>query len=297
MDESESGKNQGNPPFTSPIEKVTAIKSSENTGQKQCASRPILEHMQDKWRKGWERWKRFSATEKLTGLLVLLTVFYTSISLWQGCQMRNAVNVARDTLTAGNRPWVGVSGTEPLGEMIPGEPFRVRVRLKNVGHSPGLHVEIRAYLSPLIGRREIMGKVPFMDMSTLPPCVQPKPQWDDRTNGNFILPGENERMWIVKSTPHPMNETTIKFVKGRESDDPVVSKEEFEQFPTFFRIGPKDFDDPSIRKTVGLYLVGCINYFDEFAVAHRTTFCFRYEHAMKEEDRGFSMCEYGHDAD
>ncbi len=94
-----------------------------------------------------------------------------------------------------------------------------------------------------------------------------------------------------------MNETTIKFAKGKEFDDPVISKEEFGQFPVFFRIAAKDLDDPSIRKKVGLYLMGCVNYFDEFKVAHRTNFCFRYEHAVEEKDRVFSMCEDGYDAD
>lgn len=234
-------------------------------------------------RYGWT-WK--GVVESLTLVGILGTLVAT-------CEQNE---VMRETFRMDKRAWVGVIGTKPLGEMIPGEPFRVRIRFKNVGNSPGLYVETQAYFSPVIGVREVMKKVPFMDYSMLPLCIRPKPQWDERVNGIFVMPGK-EHVWIDQPTTYPMNETTIKLVKGKEYDDPVVSPEEFEQFPIRMRIEPNDLGDSSKRKKVGLYLVGCINYFDEFKVSHRTTFCLRYEHALEEKDRVFSMCEYGNDAD
>jgi hypothetical protein len=177
--------------------------------------------------------------------------------------------------------------------MIPGEPFRVRIKVKNVGNSPGLYVEMAAYFSPLIKAREVK-KVPFRDLSMLPSCIKPKPQWNESTSGSFVLPGE-EHMWIDQPTADPMNETTIKFVTGRETDEPIISQEEYQQFPIVMGIDLKDLENPNKRKTVGLHLAGCINYFDEFQVSHRTNFCFRYEHSVK--DGAFRMCNDGHDAD
>ena len=200
--------------------------------------------------------------------------------------------IMRETFRLDKRAWIGVSGTKPLGEMIPGEHFRVRVKFKNVGSSPGLYVETAAYFSPVIKARDVK-RVPLRDLSVLPPCMLPKPQWNERTTGSFVLPGK-EHVGINQPTADPMNETTIKFVKGREADEPVISPEEWQQFSWSMGVRP---NDPTKKKTVGLYLVGCINYFDEFKVPHRTNFFFRYEHATEEKDRFFSLCKDGHDAD
>jgi hypothetical protein len=203
-----------------------------------------------------------------------------------------SVRVAIDALIASTRPWVGVKGIEPLGKMIPGKPFYVRVKFKNVGNSPGLDVGGNSYFSPVIKAREVK-RVPLRDLSVLGLCMLPKPQWSERITGGFILPGE-EYMWIDQPTAYPMNETTIKLVKGREEDEPVISPEEWQQFRWTIGVGPKDLVK---KKTVGLYLVGCINYFDEFKNPHRTNFCFRYERAIGKKDSSFSMCRDGNDAD
>jgi hypothetical protein len=203
-----------------------------------------------------------------------------------------SVRVASDALIASTRPWVGVKGIEPLGKMVPGKPFYVRVKFKNVGNSPGLDVGGNAYFSPVIKAREVK-RVPLRDLSVLGLCMLPKPQWSERITGGFILPGE-EYMWIDQPTADPMNEITIKLVKGREEDEPVISPEEWQQFRWTIGVGPKDLVK---KKTVGLYLVGCINYFDEFKNSHRTNFCFRYERAIGKKDSSFSVCRDGNDAD
>ncbi len=130
--------------------------------------------------------------------IMLLLVLGTLVAT---CQQNRLME---KTLREDKRAWIGVSGTKPLGEMIPGERFRVRVKFKNVGNSPGLYVETQAHFSPLIGAREVMKKVPFMDMSMLASCVLPKPQWGERTNGSFVLPGK-EHMWIYQGTADPMH--------------------------------------------------------------------------------------------
>jgi hypothetical protein len=160
MEENEGEKNQSNAPTTPTVEKMATVEGGENTGQKQHTSKQILEQAQDKWRKGWESWKGFPVMEKFTGLLVLFTALYASISLWQGCQTRDSVNVARRTLklTAKNarldlRAWVGpVEVQEP--KITADSPVEVGVFVANSGRTPAMNVKGRTTWKTFQGGEE-----------------------------------------------------------------------------------------------------------------------------------------------
>jgi hypothetical protein len=82
---------------------------------------------------------------QVIGLGVLIA--YTAYAGLSWCEMRKAanaardsVNVARDTLVASNRPWLDaeVQTTGPLIFDDQGGRLRIKVTLKNVGHSPAV---------------------------------------------------------------------------------------------------------------------------------------------------------------
>lgn len=198
MDENESGKNQENPPSTPFIKEVTSIEGGIDAGQKQDTRRKILEYIQSKWQENRENWKRLNAMEKFTGMLVLFTAIYASISLWQGCQTRNAVGVARDTLDAtikrdrlDQRAWVG-----PVMALLPkisvGSTVTFGFVVKNSGKTPALGYRSRQEV------KTVPKGTPFVATYSGPTVKQ---------GGTVLYPGMEVRAGVT--TDNPINQGQI----------------------------------------------------------------------------------------
>jgi hypothetical protein len=123
-------------------------------------------------------------------------------------------------------------------------------------------------------------------------------QWEDTLGGAIIIPG-SDAVSIGRSS-EGLPEKYVEMVNGENTLEvsavDVKGVEDIAGIPTTPHAPPdtKDWE-------VGLYFVGCINYFDAFREAHRTSFCYvyRYDHKLKDgqSNGSFAACEHGNDAD
>jgi len=87
------------------------------------------------------------------GGTVILTFFIAIAAFWSACIFQRQLTVARETMEAQTRPWVGngeIEVKQPTFLVYPDNPIEARtqidfvidVPIKNVGSSPALHVEM-----------------------------------------------------------------------------------------------------------------------------------------------------------
>lgn len=202
---------------------------------------------------------------------------------------REANQTAKDALTESERPWVGPGPIDILTKPTAGQPLTVRVTVVNSGKSPALHVLAQDVLKPIILPAGDL-RVPFIGDPMIPECSEPKPQWKNDLGGTIVLPGSTNQSSDIKSPS--LNQEIV---------DVITNK-----IPTVFTTdeGLKDIprmtSSPTVRGWVmGLYLVGCFDYFDEFHNAYRTSFCLFYEpSSVPAFPNGvFGSCPKGNSAD
>lgn len=105
---------------------------------------------------------------------------------------------------------------------------------------------------------------PLFNDSAIGHCFQPKPKWSSDLTGGILLPGA-DGIFISENTPVFEQEVVNVITKNNSARTTNDFMRGIPQSPTC---------EKAKRLTVGLHLVGCLDYFDQFRESHRT-FAFR----------------------
>jgi hypothetical protein len=230
----------------------------------------------------------------VTAFIVLA---YTTVTFCQLRATRDANQIARDALSASQRPWVGPEQITIVHALEGHEPLVVKVRVENGGHSPAIHVDPQNILSPIIVPLDDT-RVPFTDNPESASCRGPKPQWSDDARGGIILPGAQD-VTIGNKSPVVIGGPVDKVTHERI----MAMYDRIEQI-----VDPQDVNLQGLPQAtplagvsqwqLRLFWVGCINYFDVSHEAHRTSFCYVYIPRDPDYPSGhFRPCELGNSAD
>jgi hypothetical protein len=167
-----------------------------------------------------------------------------------------------EQVSIADRPWVGVAGVSITRHMAHSVAMQAKITFNNSGRSPALHLIPHVVLVRVVPKETAESIFEKRDKD----CIQPKPKWSDIKGGMLYLPGENDGYFNVVSDALPDNE--VDFLNGVQgaSIAPVPS--------------------------LGMWLVGCFDYFDQFHRAHRTYVC-----RFLVEGNDFLVCDRGNDAD
>jgi hypothetical protein len=163
--------------------------------------------------------------------------------------------------------------------------MKITVHLHNGGKSPALHVLPHLIFTPWISAKENF-EVPTLKNTILQECDKPKPSWRDDLPGTVILPGVPASLDMVS---YPIGTKTVKVVIGELDFD--ITDETWKDFPRTTL--------PLVKPTLRLYLVGCIDYFDQFETSHRTRICKYWLHGLGSRTfrEGLVDCPKGNFAD
>ncbi len=195
-------------------------------------------------------------------------IIYAAITFWQGVSAhrsataaRDAANVARDTLVASERPWVGISGSGNGNfqlEIAENRPLSVTIYAQNVGKTPALN-EIgvnKLTIVPLGSRIPDFGG--YSKSEAGPPVV--------------LFPG-------AIATLH--NDTSQPDAAGNSK--PPLTLQQVKEFKS---------------GAVQIYVYGSIWYDDTFHTReHRTDYCFVYIPDLSKTIANFGACKTHNYAD
>lgn len=153
--------------------------------------------------------------------------------------------IMREQLKSQDRPWVGVSQLVVVRPLARNAAMQVNVRLKNWGKSPALYIVPHVILVPVFPKQTIEELLNAHDRT----CLQAMPNWDDTREGFIVFPDEDDSMFPVVSLDVGLTPSQIDFLNAVP--------------------GATSAPAPSL----GIWLLGCIDYFDQHKFAHRTRFC------------------------
>lgn len=183
-------------------------------------------------------WTEGKLLALFTGILTLFTYF-----LWQTSQHQS------DYIELADRPWISVNKVDFLQMMEHGKEMIVSISVINGGRSPALEVVPSLRLELRYGSEVSVNK------SLQSECNKPKREWKDRILGQIVLPRiDNNIKWtvngpkLIDSDVDAIRETGSIPLKSGE-----VPTQEFANLPRH-----------------GLYLTGCVDYFDQFHRPYRT---------------------------
>jgi hypothetical protein len=185
---------------------------------------------------------------------VLAVIGYTTVAFLQW-------RTLRQQLVTSDRPWIGVGAVTVTRALSHTVAMQISIHLENVGKSPALHVTPHGVLLKVEPGETPEGIL----KKRVPVCSNPKPRWSNTVGGALYLPGPPGGSLSLVSGP--MSDSEADFLNGM----------------------PATISQPSL----GLWAVGCVDYFDAFQQAHRTYFC---EFLMGEPQR-FFFCADGNNAD
>ncbi len=138
---------KASPPAQPPTATRTKIKQQDNPFARSKIPGAIVYWLHHYWDAPREKSKRTDT------IMVLLTFAIAVAAFWSACIFQRQLTVARDTMDAQTRPWVGNGKIEIKNTMFlvyPDNPmqartqfdFEINVPLKNTGNSPALNVEM-----------------------------------------------------------------------------------------------------------------------------------------------------------
>ena len=216
-------------------------------------------------------------------LVTIATIFLTFITKWQ-----------YDVQVLDQRAWIGIDRATVVDDLAAGKPMVVEAGIKNAGKTPAIHIFYYGQLSLWKSTVGYKG-VPFNESSNYASCVGPKPKWEDVPSGGMIVPGADIRYVRVSK---PIQKEYVELKRNYEAGAVIrqPALDVFSEIPVV-----PDAPPNSEGLQIDLYLVGCVNYFDIFRNAHRTTFCFQYGYdraLVSQFPKGaFVSCDKGNDAD
>lgn len=231
-------------------------------------------------------------------ITLLVLYYYTRITgqALDAAREANRLTGVANSLTVENvrldqRPWVALGPINVPNKPVANSVLNIKAPVNNSGKSPALHTVIDAVLRPLILAAEDK-RVPFVDMSVLSRCAQPKLQWSEDPGGGSILPGANN-LTVGVWTP-VLKENLVEKIT-EEGRTPYIKLEDGGWEDIWHTTAPPKDGGWIVR----VFFVGCIDYFDEFHESHRTSFCLYYamENRILFPNGGFTECEKGNEAD
>lgn len=212
-------------------------------------------------------------------------------------QTKRLADNAEKQLTYSQRPWVGPGIITVVKPLAHGEPMEITVVSENGGRSPALHEVSLLVLVPKIVPHDWRTVI----KEEVPDCLKEKPIWDDNLGGSLILPStgglasssvastvksrtlSNKDVDAILQTPTPVPTPT-------SSASPVSTST-----PT-----PTPTPEPpslSDAGTINLFVIGCMNYFDEFKQPHRTYVCEWFIPNTATPQTPFRFCNLGNNGD
>lgn len=204
-------------------------------------------------------------------------------------QARRANQIAEENIRESERPWVGVGPIDILAKPLDGQAVKIRITILNGGRSPAIHSNSYALFNTWVYPRGD-SRIPLIDDPSLKRCRGSKPKWANDAGGTTILPG--------------VTNVTV------DLHSPIVNKPQVDLLlnPEHFLSGeprelaitnvPRAPAPPNTQQwSFGLFLVGCMNYFDESHAAHRTNWCYFYSPSGYTPNGTFSSCWKGNSAD
>lgn len=207
---------------------------------------------------------------------VLGAWIYAGIAFWQVQEMRSSSANAE-------RPWAGIGNVVVIDKTIPNKPIKISAPIINGGKSPAIYMTISQTFK-LWATTRTDGSLPLhTEIST---CTKPLPKWKDDLNGTVLIPGVVQ---YIEGTSPPISPVMFNFWSNKKPfDDPAEAGEE-----VVFGIKPK----PSEPWMIGLFFVGCLNYFDQQHRPHRTSWCYYYDPSRAVLYGSFILCDKGNSAD
>jgi hypothetical protein len=195
-------------------------------------------------------------------------------------ETKSLADTADKQLIYSERPWLGIGIPNTTQNLAHGQPMKVDTPFENSGKSPALHVSVHVVFSTYQMFVDVPLEIPFRN--ELPECYRPKPEWNDDLGGEIVLPGSLGMMMHLIS--------------------PIVNDDDLPQFaPATPTPSPSATVTPITSPTpipqlghVRLFFVGCADYFDEFHIAHRTSFC---EFYVPGPPSLFAFCPQGNSSD
>jgi hypothetical protein len=243
------------------------------------------QHEQNAWK--WWEW-RLSVVTAVLGVVGFVILFFTLRATQQATDAaRSSADTAAATLKMDQRAWVGLRALDVLNKPTAGEALKIHAEVENSGKSPALHVIPAGLLAPV---RTVPGetRVPFQDRNELAECRGPKPRWSDVVGGALLFP-HTEKAGIDKTSP-PLHAALVQAMTNGGQPAPV-SEQDLHDIPALE-------ESPGTQNwMVNLYFVGCLNYFDVFHEAHRTSFCLFYTQTGISPNGQFAACPEGNDGD
>jgi hypothetical protein len=188
--------------------------------------------------KRFEKWYLLSQY-----LIVVIGLVASVIAICSLHSLKHSIDVAKNaTLVAeeanrltrvSERPWVGLGPITILKPLRHGQPLKIRATVQNGGKSPALFLRSYEVLqSTWISLQDNHPPI----IGTITECEGKKPAWNKDVSGSILLPGPPEKSFDATSNSLP--------------DEQI----------NFLTRGTPMRGTPGV---FGLYLVGCIDYFDK----------------------------------
>jgi hypothetical protein len=213
----------------------------------------------------------------------IVATFLSLLFLWW------TLNVTIKNAQLDQRAWVGIGDMSILNKPTVGTPLEIKAVLKNSGRSPAIHMFTYGHFF-LLKRAVGDVRIPFTEHPDLLSCEGPKPYWNDVLGGSMFIPGSDSMS--LNRVSEALPEAFLEFVmRGK-----TMSPQDLSAIPTAPNTPPE-----TRSWGVGLFFVGCIDYFDIFRNAHRTSFCYFFSHDGRlntvQSNGNLSNCVRGNDAD
>jgi hypothetical protein len=160
------------------------------------------------------------------------------------------------------RPWIGIGQLQIAQKLAPGQYMIVNVPEENGGKSPALFTVAWAVLFPaFVASKEGQALSPPMPSE----CAGHKRRWSNRLKGYILLPGIPVVFQSLRVSSAVLPNWAIDAVtkEGASVPTPIPSSQ-----PQWFFM-----PDNAAPQGLRMVLTGCIEYFDEYRMSHRTTFC------------------------
>jgi hypothetical protein len=202
------------------------------------------------------REQREANCQRKIGLATLFAVIvYAGITLYLAV-------VAHEQLVYSERPWVGIGTVTLAGKATPGKPIKIIVFFANSGKSPALHVFETLILKPWLYPPND-GEIPLRTDPNLHVCVEGPPKWADDLGGGIILPGATTGQMEY---PAPIIANDLMTLLDQPQQKAMIPLAEYAD------VG-RSKTPIGANGQFGLFLSGCIYYFDEFRKSHSTYVC------------------------
>ena len=184
------------------------------------------------------------------------------------------------------RPWVGITGAKILSPPTEGQSFKVRVPILNSGKSPALYMMQYSVFKPWLKPEDDMS-IPLTNDPAIRHCFQSKPTWNPNLTGAMVLPGASGG-YLFQESP----------ILDKEKFDVIMKRAPaYTNSPSMRTIPQSTASEKAERLTLGLFLVGCIDYFDQFQAPHRTGIWYLFDSSGGGPYGDFSNCANGNSAD